>query len=664
LRKEKEMDNLLLYLLKVTAGTALFYLTYLVFFRKETFYLRNRVFLMLTLFLPTVFPLLKIPVTVNTNIPSEPVNEIINLIPSGTVSDTTMVTAAVNDSFDLTLLFTWIYLAVAAALLLRGLISLFSTFRIIRKGVIQNNQFPRVVISDLQHPPFSFFPYAVIPSKEFETGEYGDILDHEFAHIRQGHTFDLLLSEIFIAFQWFNPVVWLIKRSVILNHEYLADQVSINSRSAKEYQYRLLNFNAGIKNMALAHTFNSLIQNRIIMINKKPTNRYFVWKNMLVLPVILAAVYAFAAPEYRYVAHVNEPLTIQEAPVILREERINNKIQNDENPPATQKVSAIVQKEIKGYVIHNEGKPLSGASIIISGTTLSTFSDEKGFFRLIELPDDFLIVVSKEGFRTKIIEPVFNAEMVVKMVRDTIYENKPASDSSLTSAISTGTKYSGSISTGPPPPPPIPTDANGNILKPSFPDRYLKIRSEGNGSPLYVKDGMVTDITVNKIDPLTIESITVLKGETALKKYGERARDGAIEIKTKKDIYGGQVEKPVYIEVSKTPREPTDNNIPFVIVENMPAFPGGNEAMLSWIANNIKYPEEALRQKVEGIVTIRFVITSEGKIENIVVLKSDNQIFNDEAIRVVSNMPPWKPGSQNGRKVDVYSMVPVEFKLK
>jgi TonB family protein len=656
------MDNLLIYLLKVTAGTTLFYLTYLVFFRKETFYLRNRIFLILTLILPAIFPLLKIQVTVNAGIPSEPVNEIINLIPSGTISDATLVTASATDPFDFILLMTWIYLAIATVLLLRGLISLISTFRIIRKGVIKSNQFPRVVISDLQHPPFSFFPYAVIPSKEYETGEYGDILDHEFAHIRQGHTFDLLLSEFFIAFQWFNPVVWFIKRSVILNHEYLADQVSINCRSAKEYQYRLLNFDTGLENISLTHTFNSLIQNRIIMINKKPTNRYFAWKNILALPAVLAAVYSFATPEYRYVTPVNQPLTIHEAPAIHKEERINDKIQKDKNPSPAQKVSAIVQKEIKGYVTQNEGKPLSGASLIISGTTLITTSDENGFFRLSNLPDDFLIIVSYSGFKTRIIEPVFNTAMVVKMVRDTIYESKSVSDKDISSVSVTGTKYSTSLSVGPPPA--FSTDAYGNIVRPSFPERSFTIRSEGMKSPLFVKDGVVTDIAVNKIDPTTIESVTVIKGEAALNKYGEKARDGAIEIKTRKDIYGRGIKKPAYTEVSKTPEEQVDINIPLVLVGVMPEFPGGSEAMLNWIAKNVRYPQKALRQKAEGKVTVRFVVTSEGEIEDIVVLKSDNQIFNEEAMRVVSSMPLWNPGSQNGKKVDVYSIVPVEFKLR
>ena len=126
------------------------------------------------------------------------------------------------------------------------------------------------MISDNHVPPFSFFPYAVIPAEDYKSGNYKDLLDHEFAHLRQGHTFDLLLSEFFIAFQWFNPIVWLIKRSVILNHEYLADYITLrSSRNVKDYQYRLLNFQSGLKNISLAHSFNSLIKNRIIMINKK-----------------------------------------------------------------------------------------------------------------------------------------------------------------------------------------------------------------------------------------------------------------------------------------------------------------------------------------------------------------------------------------------------------
>jgi beta-lactamase regulating signal transducer with metallopeptidase domain len=242
------MDNLLLYLLKVSAGTTLLYLCYLLLFRKDTFYLRNRILLILILILPAIFPFVKIPIVTNSVINPVPVNTLDNIYYSGNAAVTTLPGAL--NYFNYNKLFLLIYFAVAAVLVLRILISLISTYRIIRKGTINRNQFPKVIISKNQLPPFSFFPYAVIPAENFTGGSYTDILDHEFAHLRQGHTFDLLLSELFIAFQWFNPFVWLIKRSVILNHEYLADRVSlINNKSVKEYQYRLLNFQTGLKHI-------------------------------------------------------------------------------------------------------------------------------------------------------------------------------------------------------------------------------------------------------------------------------------------------------------------------------------------------------------------------------------------------------------------------------
>ncbi|MBK9391596.1 MAG: M56 family metallopeptidase [Bacteroidetes bacterium] len=203
---------------------------------------------------------------------------------------------------DFVLIIGWIYLFGVLIFLIRSVISLISTYRIISAGVTVSVRFPRIVVSARQHPPFSFFPYAVIPSSVYNSGNYTDILDHESAHLRQGHTFDLLLSEIFIAFQWFNPFAWLIKRSVVLNHEYLADQVSVINRSIKDYQYRLLSIAGEVKAVSLAHTFNSLIKNRIIMINTKPTNSKAVWKTLIVLPPVLILSYAFVKPEYKYVS--------------------------------------------------------------------------------------------------------------------------------------------------------------------------------------------------------------------------------------------------------------------------------------------------------------------------------------------------------------------------
>ena len=85
--------------------------------------------------------------------------------------------------------------------------------------------------------------------------------------------------------------------------------------------------------------------------------------------------------------------------------------------------------------------------------------------------------------------------------------------------------------------------------------------------------------------------------------------------------------------------------------------------MASWIISNLKYPAEALKNKITGKVLVNFTVTWAGKIKNVAVSKSVSPLLNAEAIRVISSMPDWKPGVQGGKPVDVQYCVPVEFKL-
>jgi TonB family protein len=105
------------------------------------------------------------------------------------------------------------------------------------------------------------------------------------------------------------------------------------------------------------------------------------------------------------------------------------------------------------------------------------------------------------------------------------------------------------------------------------------------------------------------------------------------------------------------------DQMPFVVVEEMPLYPGGEGDLLKVIQDNLKYPEEAKEQKIEGKVIIRFVVNTEGKTEGISVIKGIHPLLDAEAIRVVSLLSGWKPGMQGGKPVPVWYMVPVNFVL-
>jgi|GEM_PF-3401659 TonB family protein len=100
----------------------------------------------------------------------------------------------------------------------------------------------------------------------------------------------------------------------------------------------------------------------------------------------------------------------------------------------------------------------------------------------------------------------------------------------------------------------------------------------------------------------------------------------------------------------------------FRFVEQMPEFPGGTSAMSSFITNNLKYPEKAMKNGIQGRVIIQFVVGADGSIRDVEAVRKLDPDCDKEAIRVVKKMPKWKPGKQNGRAVAVYFNLPVSFK--
>ena len=102
----------------------------------------------------------------------------------------------------------------------------------------------------------------------------------------------------------------------------------------------------------------------------------------------------------------------------------------------------------------------------------------------------------------------------------------------------------------------------------------------------------------------------------------------------------------------------------FVVVEEMPTFPGGEKALMEFIYANIQYPDIAKENNIQGRVILKFCVTYKGGVDQVQILKGVDPSLDNEAIRVIKMLPAWKPGKQGGKPVNVWYNVPVTFQLK
>jgi TonB family protein len=282
------MNSQLSWLLEPAISLGIFYIAYLLFLKKEAFFSAHRYYFLTAVFFSVALPFF------NFATPVSLVNYSF-IIPEITVSSSGagQEIAAAGAGSAWTRILIPLYLTVASLLLLRLIIRFGQLSLLVVRN--RSEKLKNILVVDLQtdQPPFSFMNYIFINSGNYNTEERQKIIEHELAHINQYHTFDLILLELITIFQWFNPFAWLLRRTVIEVHEYLADEEVIShGTSIPFYQKLLLNIQTDRYLLLPVSNFNkSLTLNRIKMMTTIKPPQWKKVKILILFPVVIALVF-------------------------------------------------------------------------------------------------------------------------------------------------------------------------------------------------------------------------------------------------------------------------------------------------------------------------------------------------------------------------------------
>ncbi len=271
--------NWLYYLLEANLYLTIFYVGYLLLFRNLTFYSVNRWYLLISCIMAFVIPFLQIGYLK----PAEIINQVSFIRQTATVTGNALPVGN-KGIFN----FTWqnvllaVYIAGATLSLVLFVVKITKLYLLIKRGKATALPNYRLVKVEGSNTAFSFFGYLFITENVNEN----DLMTrHELVHIRQKHSADVVFLEIVKALNWFNPVVYLLQKSLKNVHEYIADKHSATDKLA--YSSFLLNNAYGIAGPDVAHSFfnNNLLKQRIIMLNKPNSGKTARLKYLAILPL-------------------------------------------------------------------------------------------------------------------------------------------------------------------------------------------------------------------------------------------------------------------------------------------------------------------------------------------------------------------------------------------
>ena len=570
------MQPFFIYLIQANIALSLFFILYAVVLKRDNFLHLRRFFFLSVILFSLLYPLITVPVpgslsdllsvkteeTVTTVFIGEPVMEIVpaeETVPSRDINWTELCMI--------------IYISITLLFVLRFLIQLISIIRVrVKSELTEISGIPVYRLKD-DITPFSFFNLIFIHTEKHSDAELAQILLHEQTHVQQGHSVDIMLIETLCLLFWWNPFVWLLKREMAMNLEYLADNgVLTRGVNSREYQYHLLRLTYHETAVPIVNNFNvSQLKQRIMMMNQSKSPAYRVGRYLLMLPLILL----FLTANSLYAAQ-QEPVDEERQmfnPAVAASSQDQEQVSTDNRITPEQVQAALQEQSLQ------QPPPEKKEEVI------------------------FVVVENMPEF------PGGNGAMM-KFISDTI-------------------RY------------PVEAQQKG-------------IQGRVICNFVVMKDGSISDLQVVRgVDPLLdAEALRVLKLMPDWKPGKQRGQ--AVNVRFTLPVVFRLTGNEPKVIIDELRTNEGDLQVQASLSSNF-IFPGEENGLFKFVSDRIKYPVEAQKKGLQGLVNASFSVANTGDITDVKIESGKNDILNKEVLRVINEMPQWvkdKSYLVSGRVID------------
>ena len=649
------------YFLQTSLCWLFFLIVYKLFLKRETFFVNNRWYLLITLGIGLLFPFAR---EVWESSISTSINYVVPFQGGAQIFEISQIEVEKGIGYmQIIQTVFWLGFILFLSKLIKDTYSI----------LIQIKRYPHIkytnyteIKTDYEHLPFSFFNYVFISDQlKFKDPEWNRILIHEISHVHGWHSLDILFVELIGTFFWWNPLIYWYKKNIRDTHEYIADAQVLKSTDTESYGSLLVgSAQSGLQLSLANHFIYSQLKNRIDMMLKDKSKKSMIWKYALILPALffLVVLFAYKTPE----KGKNEEIQLT---------RLQDSLPSNV-------LYLLNGKKVKLDEIKNIAPDqISSMNVIKSQKDLEKYGDEgkNGVIEIFTKTNAILL----DRREHKIIDS--NPREIFKVVEESprfpgcenlssMDEKKKCADEKMLQFLYQNIRY--------------PLQAkNENI--------------QGRAVITFVieKDGRITDAEIVRDlgGGCGVEALRVINLMNSMPENWIPGKQSGKSVAVQYNIpiaFKLSGNSPANLPPSANSfdqnvspaatsqlilKSKTGEDI-YKVVEEAPRFPGcenlntidekkkcADEKMLQFLYQNIKYPDQAKKDSIQGRAVISFVIEKDGRITDAEIIRDLGGGCGAEALRVINLMnsmsEKWIPGKQGGKSVAVQYNIPIAFRL-